>query len=72
MNNLFDIKIPISKKEQNDKIFNNLVSELNNSTQILKSEMGKLLNNYEQNNKMIVDKYVKLYNNKKMNNFFIT
>lgn len=71
MDNIFDITVPISKKDKNDLIFNNLVKELNNSTQILKNEMGKLLNNYEQNNKMIVDKYIRLYNNKKNDtNFF--
>lgn len=71
MDNIFDITIPISKKDKNDLIFNNLVKELNNSTKILKNEMGKLLNNYEQNNKMIVNKYIRLYNNKKNDtNFF--
>lgn len=70
MDNIFSINLPLSKKDNNDKIFNDLVTELNNSTQILKSEMGKLLINYEQNNKRIVLKYKDMYNkNKKMNNF---
>ena len=62
MDDLFNMRYPISKKDKNDLIFNNLIEELNNSRQILKNEMGKLLDNYEQNNKMIVDKYIKLYN----------
>lgn len=71
MDNIFDITVPISKKDKNDLIFNNLVKELNNSTQILKNEMSKLLNRYEQNNKMIVNKYIQLYNKKKNDiNFF--
>ena len=70
MDNIFDITVPISKKDKNDLIFNNLVKELNNSTQILKNEMSKLLNRYEQNNKMIVNKYIQLYNKKNDINFF--
>tara|TARA_B110000858_G_C17638562_1_gene396952 strand:+ start:473 stop:670 length:198 start_codon:yes stop_codon:yes gene_type:complete len=63
MDDLFNMQYPISKKDKNDLIFNNLIEELNNSRQILKNEMDKLLDNYEQNNKMIVNKYIKLYNN---------
>lgn len=71
MDDLFNRQFPISKKEKNDLIFSNLVKELNNSRQILKNEMNKLLDNYEQNNKMIVNKYIRLYNNKKNDtNFF--
>ena len=71
MDNIFSINLPLSKKDNNDKIFNDLVTELNNSTQILKSEIGKLLINYEQNNKRIVLKYKDMYNkNKKNEEFF--
>ena len=55
-----------------DQILNELIGELNKSTATLKSEIGKLFQKYEQNNKQIVSKYATLYNkNKTKNNTYL-
>ena len=46
----------------NDQVLNNLIKDLNKSTLIMKTEMGKLFQKYEENNKNIIKKYATLYN----------